>query len=170
MQQFEVVEFTRHVLQDDSVALCAILGIISSEWAPVIDTFEIILRDESQVIGAANDFADFEVDFVAKQTKYLRENREMLKGCLAAIQAQRTLGLVMGTNTLLGARSAEIAIDFEDFILQTEDHILRIGRGLAVFASMKAIEESRKAIRQTEDVRYDMALRMSLEVPLLTIY
>lgn len=30
----------------------------------------------------------------------------------------------------------------------------RVGRGLAVFASITAIEENRKAIRQAEDIRY----------------
>jgi hypothetical protein len=129
----------------------AILGIICCEWASVIDTFEIILRDEPTVISSTNDYGDFQLDVITKQTKYLRENREMLKGCLAVIQAQKRPDFVADANYITAGRVSDLAIDFGDFILRTEDHIVRVGRGLAVFASIMAIEENRKAICQAED-------------------
>lgn len=170
IRQFESEESLQHVLQDDSTIIWAVLGIVSWEWASVIDNFEIILRDEPTVISSTNDFGDFQLDVITKQTKYLRENREMLKGCLAVIKAHKRRESVTKANALTAERVFDLAIDFEDLILRTEDHIVRVGRGLAVFASITAIEENRKAIRQAEDIRYNTALPANLHGWPLTRY
>jgi hypothetical protein len=161
--QFESEEFIQYVLKDDSTIIWAILGIVSWEWASVINKFEIILRDEPTVISSTNDFGDFQLDVITRQTKYLRENREMLKGCLAVIKAYKRPESLTEANALTAEKAFDLAIDFEDLILRTEDHIVRVGRGLAVFASITAIEENRKAIRQAEDIRYSTTLPVNLD-------
>jgi hypothetical protein len=163
ISQFELEKFSQHVLQEDSTVILALLGIASCEWASVIDSFEIILRDEPTVISSTNDFGDFQLDVITKQTKYLRENREMLKGCLAVIKVQKRTDSVKGGGAIIAESVSDLAIDFEDLIHRTEDHIVRVGKGLAVFASIMAIEENRKAIRQAEDIRYHKALLAKLE-------
>jgi hypothetical protein len=163
IRQFESEKFLQLALQEDSKITYAILGIISCEWASVIDRFELILREEPTVISSTKDFGDFQLDTITRQTKYLRENREMLKGCLALINASKKADSVHDVCSTTAARAYDLVIDFEDFILRTEDHIVRVGRGLAVFASIAAIEENRKAIRQAEDIRYFRNLIVNAE-------
>lgn len=87
----------------------------------------------------------------------------MLKGCLALINASKGTDSVHSVSSTIVARAFDLEVDFEDFILRTEDHIIRVGRGLAVFVSITAIEENRKAVHQAEDIRYFRNLIVNAE-------
>lgn len=147
IRQFESSQFRADVLQDDCTILCAVLGIINYEWARLVADFEFSLRDDTRVMHAARHLGEYELELKLKQSKYLRQNLEMLRICHTVIQAQRDR--LADPGSVIAREFAYHTTDFEDYIGRTSEHIERIARRLEVFSSIKAIH-------QAEDIEYDI--------------
>jgi hypothetical protein len=77
LQRFESPIFLQSVLEDSGVILCAILRIICNEWLDQVSEME--------------QLGDYAIELDLKCGKYLRENEEMMRGCLEVIQQPETL-------------------------------------------------------------------------------
>jgi hypothetical protein len=159
LQRFESPIFLQSVLEDSGVILCAILRIICNEWLDQVSEMEQLTRNESSHMNSVSYIGDYAIELDLKCGEYLRENEEMMRGCLEVIQQPEPLLSGASRRSLNSAEKvrktlSDLNLDFQELLRATEDHIKRLGGRYAISASILTIQESRKAIKQAEDIGY----------------
>jgi hypothetical protein len=161
LQRFESLNFLQSVLEDSGVILCAILRITCNEWLDQVSMMEQLTRNESSQMNSVIDVGDYAIEMDLKCGEYLRENEEMMRGCLEVIQQPETLlsdasRRSPNSDEKVRQTLSDLDLDFQELLRATEDHIKRLGSRYAISASILTIQESRKAIKQAEDIGYKL--------------
>ena len=151
----------QNVVEDSRVVLCAILRIICNEWVSLVASMEELTRSESSEMDSVVELGDYTIQSNLKLGAYLWENEEMMKVCQEVIQHPGTL--LFRQSPGAGQESIQkmlsgLDLDFQELLKMTKDHIERVRNRYTVSASILTIEESRKAIKQAEDIGYASSL------------
>jgi len=120
---------------------------------------EQFTRNESSQMDSVIDLSDYAIESDLKCREYLRENEEMMRGCLEVIQQPETLlsgasRRSPNSDEKVRQTLSDLDLDYQQLLRATEDHIKRLGSRYAMSASILTIQESRKAIKQAEDIGY----------------
>jgi hypothetical protein len=151
MRQLRNNSFVRDILEDDSVLIWTLVNVIGAEWLEVLRLMELDVSNESLDIHLLDDDHS-ELERKMKKADLFRENLTMLKDTLGVIIIEGTLSSKTKPGTRAFEMMKDLEVDFKELVSSTEAYIGRLSQRLSIFASVIAIEESRKAIKQADNI------------------
>ena len=152
------LDWTIHADHLDFMPLYICLEMILHEWNSIIWRTEHLLREEHSKMTFRDDA---HIDEMVRHGGYARESLDMLQESLNLVQMERK------TLSSRGAKPTSMGDDLlstleskaQNLITQTQDHIARFDRQLAITASLIAIEESRNSIRLAQNIGYELSCK-----------
>lgn len=142
-------QFASSLLSDESIILWTILRAAIAEWLNLVSSSEHLISLESR---CTLDISDDDLFRRLKKELSIKESVQLLKESLQITKAKKGWRLPQNNSQDSSQIRKDLETDIEDIMKRFEAVSVWTGHRLQTFAALVGIEESQRAITQSEKI------------------